>query len=174
MKKLIFFLLLFLSAAPIVSAQDYNNVRRFEFEIGAGIAKGFEQSIGFNTLLEGRINIKRSPFDAGLQSSGGFFFGDGNNNEPDNHSAEFFYAHSFMIYGDYNYRMKGVTVFGGLGAGYYVNSLMYYGDSFVFGPRIGVKLLNRLRFALDYKLIKKDLSYGSINIGIVFGGGHKR
>lgn len=127
-----------------------------------GVAIGSE-SIGFNGLHEGRINFKNSPFDAGLQLSSGLFFGE----VP----AGFFAAITSMIYTDYNYRMKNVAAFGGLGAGYYVT---YATDSFVFGPRIGVELFSHLRFTFDYKIINRDLSYGSVNIGVVFGGGRKK
>ena len=61
-----------ITAFSSVNAQDVNNVKFFEFEAGTGVMMGSKASYksvnpGILFFAEGRLNLKDSPFDLGLQ-----------------------------------------------------------------------------------------------------------
>ena len=77
MKKLLVLSLLFFVSWS-VPAQNYNHVRRMEFEVGMGVSKahkidGAAAKAGMQLYLETRMNVVDTPFDVGLQIMLGAF-----------------------------------------------------------------------------------------------------
>jgi len=191
MKKCFIFLVLFLIPLCHLSAQNYNNVRLVEFELGMGPNignkyNGAKSEIGSHILAEIRLNMKESPIDAGLRFAIGSFDRKG--------TSSYLYDHilrhkTLTTFADYNYRkLKSVSLFGGLGIGLFFvdneyKSTVESGPAYhstlicrsaVLSPRIGVEFFNRVRLTAEYKLMKKEYATFGINLGFVFGGGYKK
>ncbi|MEG0807612.1 MAG: hypothetical protein RR410_04595 [Alistipes sp.] len=191
MKKLLIsgvFVLLVISAYT----QNYNSVRRMEYEVGIGVNKAHKineavAKAGLQLYLETRMNIIDTPFDIGVQALFGSF-----DRKPDyalyEHTIR--YRGTLVFLTDYNLRKwKRVQPFVGLGLGMsFVDDThsryepdmsrrmeqTSYDRSFVFNPRIGVELFSHVRVTAEYKWMKKDYSYFGFNLGFVFGGGLRR
>jgi len=189
MKKLLLLLVLFLIPVVHLSAQNYNNVRLVEFELGMGPNignkyNGAKSEIGGQFLAEIRLNMKESPIDAGLQLSLSFLSRKGTSTYYYDHSI----SHTILTtYVDYNFRKwKRMSLFGGFGIGFafvdngYDTTIPGSQDdftvldrSFLLSPRIGVEFFNRVRLTIDYKMLSKEYAYFGASVGFVFGGGYK-
>lgn len=186
MKKLIVLLVLLFFYTSI-SAQKYNNVKVFEFELGVGgnlsnTTSAYKSAIGFQAYAETRLNIPGTGFDMGFQfdlaAMRGIIEGSTQNAKITCTPLTTFY--------DYSYRgWKNVALFGGLGLGVarsmskYLYDDMSTWDSVVFSytlnPRIGVELFNHLRVTFEYSISTDPVNtYCSLTIGGVIGGGYKR
>lgn len=174
-----------------LNAQNYNDVKRVEFEIGGGFITGTKidggiPQIGMQLFAETRLNVTGTPFDVGLQASFGYF------NRKENmfgYETDVRNRGTLVTFVDYNFRKwKRTALFGGLGIGMSAVNYEYswideetdrrnhdtaFDRSFVVNPRIGVELWNHLRITAEYKLMKREYSYFGLNIGGVFGGGYR-
>lgn len=192
MKKIIISFILAVVSFAGANAQN-NNVRRVEFEIGAGFNKGAEingakADLGIYMFMEARLNVIETPFDVGLQtmitaiSRGEDIYGR-------DYIARF--RGSLTTFVDYNFRRwKNIAPFVGLGIGFTgVNgeyswsapelgsgrdSAIVFDRSFILNPRIGVEFFDHLRITFEYKLMRREYSYFGISIGGVLGGGQKK
>ena len=200
MKKLIYTLVTtsLLFTMFEVSAQEYNNVKGFEFEMGMGLnhgnIRGYSQSgigLGLTMFIEARFNLKESPLDIGVQSSIGDSYAKKVKKGSSLYDINTFYM-AKTIYLDYNYRKwKNISLFGGLGLGCSVfgidedqinhDGTVIYGHGcpnfhylFVFSPRVGAEFFNHIRLTFDRKIMSKHSSYYTVNVGIVLGGGIKK
>lgn len=189
MKKLLVLSLLFFVSRS-VPAQNYNHVRRMEFEVGMGVSKahkidGAAAKAGMQLYLETRMNVVDTPFDVGLQIMLGAFDRKPNYAE---YEQTIRYRGIMSFGADYNLRRwKHVAPFVGIGLGMAFVDNTYspyksasrreeitdYDRSVVFNPRIGVELFSHLRITAEYKWMKKDYSFFGFNVGFVFGGGRK-
>jgi len=173
-----------------LSAQNYNNVRTFEFEVGISIGNGrkydgVKSKNGGQFFLEGRMNVGCTPWDAGLQFSKGAF---------DRYAAKYGWEQYIMhetltTFVDYNLRKwKNIALFAGLGVGissitdeYNYTNRKYQrydrssdGNYTVFTPRIGAELFRHLRITMEYRMTYREYAYFGISIGGVLGGGFKK
>lgn len=176
-----------------IRAQNYNAVRRMEYEIGIGLNKGHALDGAaakprIQLYAEIRMNMKDSPFDVSLQGMIGYFDRDKGGDfiwQTDPVWSETMWSRSLVTFADYNFRRwKHIAPFVGLGIGmsaieeeYGVGAECperYYDTAFVLNPRVGVEFFNHLRITVEYKLMRKEYSFFGFNIGGVFGGGYKK
>lgn len=180
-----------ITAFSSVNAQDVNNVKFFEFEAGTGVMMGSKASYksvnpGILFFAEGRLNLKDSPFDLGLQLSLGQF-----SREFQEHTYSMRDQLSPILYCDYNLRNESVfsPYFGiGLGEGNFEVEYPYYpsvtaetpdeeslkAHKFILSPSIGIEVFNHLRLTLEYRLaFDKNYNFGALKLGYAFGGGKK-
>ena len=188
MKNILITLLLLLVITANLCAQDYNNVRLLEFEIGMGINQGskymgFQAERGYHILMETRLNIRETPFSVGLQTSFATYF----INNVYNYDFHIM-PRMTILYVDYNYRKwEKISLFGGIGLGhaqvinrYESNDPNYWDRDSIYdyfyslSPRIGAEFFHRLRLTIDYKIISKDYSYLGTHLGLVLGGGQRK
>lgn len=191
-KRLLAGIALLLSSG--VCAQNYNAVRRMEYEVGIGLNKGHglygtAAKPRIQLYAEIRMNMKDSPFDIGLQGMLGYFerqrsagyFGW----QSDSGWSETIRSKSLVTCADYNLRRwKNIAPFVGLGIGmsaiedeYGVGAECperYYDTAFVLNPRIGAEFFNHLRITVEYKRMQREYSFFGFDIGVVFGGGYKK
>ena len=198
MKRILLFLLFLPIASLGIFAQDYNNVRVFEFEMGAGLnhgnIRGYSQSgikVGPVIFIETRFNLRESPLDIGLQSSIGGSFAKKAKKDSYLYDISTIAVVS-AIYLDYNHRKwENVSLFGGLGLGralFKIDEDQVSHDGtringhecnheihslFAFSPRIGAEFFNCIRLTAECKIMAKYSSYYALNVGIVMGGGMK-
>jgi hypothetical protein len=192
--KRLFALFLFTLVSLNLKAQNYNNVKQVEFEIGLGFITGHSYdgssaNIGGGFFLETRLNVINTPFDVGLQVMAPSFDRDenryGKEQKIDNPGI-------LVTFVDYNFRKwKNTAAFVGLGIGRApvditdtwrdtetgkVKSISDYNDrSFVFNPRMGIEVYNHFRITAEYKLMNyRAYSFIGINAGIVLGGGCRK
>lgn len=193
MKKLLIAGIALLLSSGIY-AQNYNAVRRMEYELGIGLNKGHEfngaaAKTRIQIYAEIRMNVKDSPFDIGLQGMFGYFERQRNTGnfiwQSDSGWSETMRSGSLVTFADYNFRRwKNIAPFVGLGIGmsaiedeYGVGAECperYYDTAFVLNPRIGVEFFNHLRITVEYKRMQREYSFFGFNIGVVFGGGYKK
>lgn len=174
----------------ICSAQNRKAERTSssEFEIAMGVMSGLKDDygayprIGGQFLFEYRYNIPGNNLSFGTQWSIGYF----KRVDYDNDLVSRISNKGSMInYLDYNFRLKdNVSIFAGLGVGLALINYEYpewvaddiyeqrylFTRSAVVTPRVGVELFKRLRLTIDYRLMRKDYSYFSINLGFTIGG----
>lgn len=161
-----------------VSAQEYLPVKSFEFEMKVGTTYPIDDFVGSKRLgvqlgLEGRWNIKKSPFDIGAEA----YMGNAIRHYlEEKMSLRYF---SFSAFGDYNYhRGYKVSPFIGMGVGLascnnIKGSYGEEGTSLLFTPRVGMELFNHLRLTFDARIGRKGYNTVGLSIGYVFGGGLK-
>ncbi|MDD2584713.1 MAG: hypothetical protein PHE99_07215 [Bacteroidales bacterium] len=186
MKKSILVMALVI-AGMLQSYGQNRDVKLFELEVAFGITTAGDGNShwiysksdnrdGAFFLIEPRINIPNSLFDVSAQLSIGFFEGVKGFREFETSNFT-----TIAAYSNYNFKeWKRATLFAGCGLGY-GNYKMHkefipssYKSSLFFAPRVGIEVLNHLRFTLDYKLMQhKYLSNLNITLGIAFGGGKK-
>jgi opacity protein-like surface antigen len=162
-------------------------VKTFEFEPFLGATYGLSSQAGHRDIgqasgMEGRWNIRKYPFDTGIQ----LYLG----------SAETYYKRveyiscrtlSFTVIGDYNWKLgSSFSPFAGLGLGlnYYdmIGSELYQHyndtDTDVLGlglvPRVGIEFFRHIRITLTGHLGKKTHNTVGLALGYAFGGGKRK
>lgn len=161
-----------------VMAQENLPVKSFEVEVKTGTTYPLDNLVGSKRLgiqfgLEGRWNIKRSPFDVGAEAYMGAAFrhyqGEGMSHR----------LLSFSAFGDYNFlRGHTISLFIGVGVGVAAcdnikGSYGTEGTSALFIPRIGMEISRHLRLTLDARIARKGYNTIGLSIGYAFGGGRK-
>ena len=195
MTKRVFMLVCALFCVLASNAQP-TDVRRFEWEIGLGLADGLSVlnldkcTPGPKLYTELRYNIKAIPIDLGVQATTGYFWRSAE--QVQNADRLKTTSVNIMAVADYNLRRgKNFSIFAGVGLGLGIlditapisfdNTQMNWsgyltGDRsarLAFMPRIGVELWNHLRVSLTLTTQEKANNQYAVNVGLVFGGGRK-
>ncbi|MDE7179572.1 MAG: hypothetical protein K2N88_00010 [Muribaculaceae bacterium] len=148
---------------------------------GHGLMPGHGE-IGFTFGLEGRYNIKGTPWDCGiaLDLSGAYWrfdnvYGNGSEIRQTNRTL------GFAAVGDYNFRQgKKVNPFAGVELGVAYNDVVGIvyrpsgGTSMLFAPRIGVELVHHIRLMARLNICRKGYNNFALTIGFVIGGRPKK
>lgn len=160
-------------------------VKTFEFEPFLGTTYGLSSEAGSREIgpalgVEGRWNLRKCPFDVGMQLYLGTAETSFQGSDVSCRTA------SFTIIGDYNWkRGSSFSPFVGLGLGanHYdiINSGWYdykYNDDDVSGyglvPRAGIEFFRHFRVTLTGHLGKKIYNTVGLTIGYAFGGGKRK
>lgn len=179
------------------SVAQTTDVRRFEWEVGVGLADGLSSlnldkcTPGPKLYTELRYNIKAIPIDLGIHATSSYFWRSAE--QVQNTDRLKITAVNIMAVADYNFRRgKNLSFFAGVGLGLGIldvtapisfdNTQMNWsgyisGDRaarLAFMPRVGVELWNHLRVSLALTAQEKANNQYTINIGAVFGGGRKK
>ncbi len=192
MKKTVILFVMFLAACPLFARYDYDNVRSFEFELGAGGTVAFNRNwgsspVGLNLMSELRYNIPTNNFDVAFQ----FMLGscDWAENES-GYSYDVRYKSLLVTFVDYNWRKwKNFSIFAGMGLGYgaidatfhnknaenvFERSDTSFDRSFILNPRAGIELFDHLRLTAEFKYLMTGNPFAGLNVGFVFGGGKRK
>lgn len=189
MRKLIL-AAVFLGTAATCWAQNYQEVKKFEFEPFVGVTYGFKNPgtrvAGPAMGLEARWNLRSIPLDIGAQMYLGSACGTYKEQIYIDRIDEFdLSCRTFSIgaFSDYNFN-RGGTVSPFVGAGLSCNLYDmitgsyndYEGDNtsgIGITPRVGVELFQHLRITLSARIGRSLYSHAALTIGYAFGGGAK-
>lgn len=178
-------LVMLLALSVTAKAQD-KDVQRLEFEFGAGLTlpvgayHGGSAQVGAALGLEGRYNIKGTPWDCGLMlelttARRGFESTATNDIWQSNRTL------AFAATGAYNFQQgSNVNPFAGVAIGIAGNDVVgddvypSKGTSIFFSPRIGVELLHHLRLTVSSNISRKGYNNMQISLGLVIGGRPKK
>lgn len=178
------------------SVAQTTDVRRFEWEVGLGLADGLSSlnldkcTPGPKLYTELRYNIKALPIDLGIHATSSYFWRSAEQVQNINRLKTS--SVNIMAVADYNFRRgKNLSIFAGVGLGLGIlditaplsfdNTQMNWSgyitgdraERLAFMPRIGVELWNHLRVTLALTTQEKANNQYTLNIGVVFGGGRK-
>jgi len=178
------------------SVAQTTDVRRFEWEVGVGLADGLSSlnldkcTPGPKLYTELRYNIKALPIDVGIHATSSYFWRSAE--QVQNADRLKTTAVNIMAIADYNLRRsKNFSIFAGVGLGLGIldvtapisfdNTQMNWNgyitgdraERLAFMPRVGVELWNHVRVSLALTAQEKANNQYTINIGVVFGGGRK-
>ena len=188
--KRFYCILVALCVSCIAAMAQNNQVKPFEFELGAGVTAGSKYNMdkvapGPNFFLESRYNLPTSPWDFALQLSMG-----GAWRKQDDKLYSGSNKFGLTAFSDYNFRKwNNVAPFIGLGVGRTAiqttspataidgssSTLKTEYPAFILNPRVGVELFDHVRLTAEYKYtFDVPSSYFALNLGIAFGGGKKR
>lgn len=177
-------LLMALSFMAAKTNAQNNDVKRFEFELRAGLTTpvgayhGGSAQTGSALGMEGRYNFKDSPWDCGLMlelttARRGF------SNDADIWQSNRTLA--FAATGAYNFHQgRNVNPFAGIAIGIAGNDVVgddvypSNGTSLFFSPRIGVELFRHFRLTISSNISRKGYNNLQLSLGVVIGGGKKR
>lgn len=173
--------ILLMCTAPVCAQQV--EVRPFELEV-KGIfvtplarVEGYHRCLGPGLAIEARWNKKNSPMDYGVELA----YSDIMLVEKETDIRGGGLTVSLQGYADYNlFRGRGVSLFGGLGAGIGHLEGGYDDDSDhgiwapVFTPRLGFEFSRHTRLTFDLRLSRKYYNSFEVSLGYAFGGGKKR
>ncbi|WP_289289478.1 hypothetical protein [uncultured Muribaculum sp.] len=163
-------------------------VQMLEGEIRAGLTTpigGYhtgKAQISASLGIEGRYNIKGTPWDCGLMldlstARRGYehLYNDGYDRWQSNRTL------ALALTGDYNLRQgTKINPFAGMALGVGFNDVVgdkYFptkGTSFYAAPRIGVEFLYHIRVCAQLNLCRKGYNNFSLSLGFVFGGRPKK
>ena len=180
--------LIFLVTKTIAAYSQGSITQNFEGEIRAGLTVpvgGYHTGkslISGSLGLEGRYNVKGTPWDCGLMlelstARRGYdhLYNDGHDRWQNNRTL------AIALTGDYNFRQgKKINPFIGTALGVGFNDVVgdkYFptnGTSMFFAPRVGVEFLYHFRIATQCNLCRKGYNNLSLTLGLAVGGRPKK
>lgn len=189
MRKVILFILIVVTnTIAAYSQNNHNIVQIIEGEVRAGFTTPLgdyhtgKSQISMSLGLEGRYNIKGSPWDCGLMfdlstARRGYehLYNDGYDRWQNNRTL------ALALTGDYNLRQgTKINPFIGTAIGVAFNDVVgdkYFpskGISMFFSPRIGVEILYHFRISAQCNLCRKGYNNLSVSLSLIIGGRPKK
>lgn len=167
---------------------EYKDIQRFEFEIRTGLTTpigsyhGGTAQTGAALGMQGRYNLKNTPWDCGLlleltTARRGFMLLADKNLDVWQSNRTL----AFAATGAYNFHQGGIiNPYVGVAIGIGINDVV--GDniypskytSLFFSPSLGIECLRHLRLTISSNISRKGYNNLQVSLGAVIGGGRKR